>query len=604
MRPAPASTEAADSRLELLRELVGLHAQAMRRMPLIQALLIIGIGMLVRSSVPLAWLLSWACLSWGIEWVRAHVAQWVLSGRVSWPATLAHRLFVALAGLSGLAIGGGAVLFLPAMPMLDQALLGIVLFAIPAAGTAVSQSSPPILAAYAAGVVVPAALTWSLLYPSQALVIAVLTALYVGVLVMVTADGQKLLRRSILIRHERDRLIGDLEQRNAEVAQAMQQAENAAKARSRVLAAASHDLRQPLHALSVYNAVLASAPNPRLLAEASDNIGQIVRSLGAMLNSLLDLSRFSPENYVPSKLEVSLRHIVAEVCTEFRQAAAHKGLALVEEFGEVRVQGDPVAISRIARNLLDNAIKYTERGEVRVSTRVELIGGAQQAVLVVADTGRGIAPDEHARIFEEFYQLDNPGRDRSKGVGLGLAIVQRLTELTGARIFVESVPGRGSTFKLVLPALLTASPAAASPVTAHAAGAGGQRIYLVDDEDVILDSMRMLLTFWGYRVSTAAGADEARRLFEAGGVPDLTIMDLRLGDDNGAELAGELIPREDLHRVLIISGETDPERLRPVKDAGLRILQKPISPEMLSQAIHQALGQPAPDRSTQARSGA
>ncbi|MBS0612810.1 MAG: response regulator, partial [Proteobacteria bacterium] len=532
-----------DPRLELLSELVGLHAQAMQRMPWIQTLLIGGIALLVRQHVPLVWLIGWGLASIAVEVLRAAVAQRILSARARWTPVTSHRLFVVLAGMSGLAIGCGSVMFLPSLPILDQALLGIVLFAIPAAGTAVSQSSPPILGAYAAGVLLPASGTWIHLYPSQLVVISVLTLLYVTVLVLVTADGQKLLRRSILIRHERDRLILDLEQRNAEVATAMQQAENAAKARSRVLAAASHDLRQPLHALSVYNAVLASSPSPQLLAEASQNIGQIVRSLGAMLNSLLDLSRFSPENYAPVKLEVSLQHIVAEVCAEFREAARQKGLALVEEFGEVRVMGDPVAIARIARNLIDNAIKYTTRGEVRVSTRTELVGGEQQAVLVVADTGCGIAPGEHARIFEEFYQLDNPGRDRAKGVGLGLAIVQRLCELTGSRIHIESVPERGSTFKVMLPALITAPQAAATMAASPANHQGGQRVFLIDDEQIILHSMRTLLVLWGYRVDTAASAREAEALFDAAGVPDLLIIDLRLGPDNGAELAQQWMHR-------------------------------------------------------------
>lgn len=580
-----------DSRLELLAELVGLHAQAMQRMPWIQTLLIGGIALLVRQRLPLTWLIAWGLASIAVEALRATVAHRILSARVGWTPVTSHRLFVALAGLSGLAIGCGSIMFLPALPIMDQALLGIVLFAIPAAGTAVSQSSPPILGAYAAGVLLPAAVTWIHLYPSQAIVISVLTLLYVTVLVMVTADGQKLLRRSILIRHERDRLILDLEQRNSEVAAAMQHAENAAKARSRVLAAASHDLRQPIHALSVYNAVLASSPGPALLAETSQNIGQIVQSLGAMLNSLLDLSRFSPENYAPASLEVSLQHIVAEVCVEFREAARRKGLALVEEFGDVRVMGDPVAISRIARNLIDNAIKYTTRGEVRVSTRMELMGGEQQAVLVVADTGCGIAPAEHARIFEEFYQLDNPGRDRAKGVGLGLAIVQRLCELTGSLIHIDSVPGRGSTFKVILPALISA-PAAPVPVSAadpdHQAG---QRVYLVDDEQIILQSMRALLMLWGYHVDTASSAQEADALFETGGAPDLLLIDLRLGSGNGAEFAQAWMHRHGDFPTLIISGETDPERLRHLSSAGWRVLQKPIAPEVLAEEMRLSLDQ-------------
>ena len=214
-----------------------------------------------------------------------------------------------------------------------------------------------------------------------------------------------------------------------------------AQARARVLAAASHDLRQPLHALSVYSAVLASKPAPDLLNEVSANIDQIVRSLGNLLNGLLDLSRLSAGYYVPEHQEVDLERLIAGVCNEFQHPAGQKSLAVIQELDPVRVLGDPVAIGRITRNLIDNAIKYTEQGNVRVALHTELAGDASLAVLTVTDTGKGIPASEHSRIFEEFYQLDNPGRDRSRGVGLGLAIVQRLCELIGAQISVVSVVG-------------------------------------------------------------------------------------------------------------------------------------------------------------------
>ena len=290
--------------------------------------------------------------------------------------------------------------------------------------------------------------------------------LYCVVLILVTADGEKLLLRSVIIRHERDRLVRDLERRNADVRVAMTEAEQSAQARARVLAAASHDLRQPLHALSVYSAVLAAKPAPDLLSEVSQNIDQIVRALGNLLNGLLDLSRLSAGNYVPDKQNLALEKLLAGLCTEYLQPAALKGLALRQDLAPVRVLGDSVAIGRIARNLIDNAIKYTEQGEVRVATWLRIRGSTAIAFLSVADTGRGIPASEQARIFEEFYQLDNPGRDRSKGVGLGLAIVQRLCELTGATISVESELGRGTCFRLTMPAILAAE---------VIAGARGQR---------------------------------------------------------------------------------------------------------------------------------
>jgi signal transduction histidine kinase len=153
----------------------------------------------------------------------------------------------------------------------------------------VSQSSRNILAAYAMCMLLPSAATWGVVYPTQAIGVGALTILYCMVIILVAADGEKLLLRSVTIRHQRDQLVRDLEQRNSDVRVAMGEAEQSAKARARVLAAASHDLRQPLHALSVYSAVLASKPAPDLLNEVSVNIDQIVRALGNLLNGLLDL---------------------------------------------------------------------------------------------------------------------------------------------------------------------------------------------------------------------------------------------------------------------------------------------------------------------------
>jgi CheY-like chemotaxis protein/two-component sensor histidine kinase len=354
-----------------------------------------------------------------------------------------------------------------------------------------------------------------------------------------------------------------------------------------VLAAASHDLRQPLQALSVYSAVLGSKPAPELLDEVSGNIDQIVRSLGNLLNGLLDLSRLSAGYYMPEHRNLSLEVLVAGVCAEYQQPAAQKGLSLILELAPIRVLGDPVAIERIARNLIDNAIKYTEHGEVRVTTHRELLGSAPLAVLSVADTGKGIPTSEQGRIFEEFYQLENPGRDRSKGVGLGLAIVQRLCELIGAKISIESVIGRGSCFRVSMPAILgEANLPEPLAQGAEDASLRGKRVYVVDDERDILNSMRILLDVWGISVQTADSTSSAYRIFEKHGAPDLLIIDLRLGEEeHGARLADRLQQIHGQFPVLIITGETSSEALRQANERSYISLQKPIAPEVLRRAI-------------------
>jgi CheY-like chemotaxis protein len=333
--------------------------------------------------------------------------------------------------------------------------------------------------------------------------------------------------------------------------------------------------------------VLAARPAPETLGEVSQNIELIVRALGNLLNGLLDLSRLSAGNYVPEQQTLSLECLIADVCSEYERPAAQKGLTLGHELAPLRLLGDPVAISRIVRNLIDNAIKYTDVGEVRVAMHLEHAEPTPFAVLSVTDTGRGIPVAEQGRIFEEFYQLDNPGRDRSRGVGLGLAIVQRLCELIGATVSVESFVGRGTCFRVLIPAVLVES-AAPEPAASAAVEASlrGLRVYVVDDERDILKSMRSLLGVWGMTVHTAESAAATLRIFEEHGAPDLMIVDLRLGEgEHGAHLADRLQQTHGQFPVLIITGETASDALRQANERNYTLLQKPIAPEVLRRAI-------------------
>jgi len=576
---------------EMFAELVGLHARAMLRMPWIQAVLVLGIGLVIFGRVGKAGFAGWALLTLSVEFLRSRYAARVLRNAQEIDPLRAHAIFVSLAGLSGAAIGVGAILFLPQLPLLLQAVLAAILLAIPSAGVSVAQSSRFTLAAYAICILLPATLTWGAIYPGQFLGVLSLATLLCVVLILVAADGDKLLQRSVVIRHERDRLVRDLEARNSDVRAAMALAEQSAQARARVLAAASHDLRQPLHALSVYSAVLAAHPAPETLNEVSQNIDQIVRSLGNLLNGLLDLSRLSAGFYVPERENLQLDRLLGSVCDEYERTASQRGVTLRRELDGLRMLGDPLAITRIARNLIDNAFKYTEQGSVTVATRVGMRDQEPVAVFSVTDTGKGIPSEEQERIFEEFYQLDNPGRDRSRGVGLGLAIVQRLCELIGASVSVESKIDAGTCFRITLPLAfddrlpIETAPPAALDSTLH-----GKRVYVVDDERDILTSMRTLLGLWGIDVATASSPRSAVELFRASGPPDLMIVDLRLGHEkHGAELADRLQEKYGEFPILIITGETSSEALRSANQRSYTLLQKPIAAELLRRAIIAAL---------------
>jgi CheY-like chemotaxis protein/anti-sigma regulatory factor (Ser/Thr protein kinase) len=274
----------------------------------------------------------------------------------------------------------------------------------------------------------------------------------------------------------------------------------------------------------------------------------------------------------------------------------------------VSVIGDPVALGRIARNLLDNAIKYTDRGTITLGACIDTSTSPHSAIMTVTDTGKGIPSGELGRIFEEFYQLDNPGRDRSKGVGLGLAIVQRLCELSGATISVQSEVGVGTTFTVRFPELTQSAAHAHTPKqqarSEPVVSLAGRRIIVIDDEIDIQKSMTQLLRLWGAVAQSAGSPEAALKLFEAQGAPDLLITDLRLGDnENGAELALRLQRRFGSFPALVTTGEISPEALKFTTDHGLGLLHKPITEEELRRTINQLI-EPAPPAAATATTAA
>jgi signal transduction histidine kinase len=556
-------------------------------MPWVETGVVLAVALFVYPFIPAPLFLSWGALTIGVEAGRARYATSVLRRASRIDPVRTHLIFMLLAVAAGGAVGIGASFFLPRLPIMDQALLGAILFTMPAAGIAVSQSSRYIVAAYALSLLIPACATWMILHPSQALALGGLLVLYCVVVILAAADCDRLLLRSVMIRNERDRLIRDLEQRNVEVRAAMGAAEQSAHARARVLAAASHDLRQPLHALSVYTAVLAANPAPEALREVATNIDQIVRSLGSLLHGLLDLSRLSTGHYTLERRTLSLDKVIGGVCAEFERAAAAQGLALIVNVTPAQTIGDPLAIARIARNLLDNALKYTEHGSIKISVCVADTSAERPVVLAVEDTGKGIPASEHARIFEEFYQLDNPGRDRSKGVGLGLTIVQRLCELSGAVVSVRSEPGQGTCFRVEFPSVVAAPEPSEAKRTAPAdISLKGVRVCLVDDEMDILKSMGHLLKAWGMESFTTDSVAGAEKIFRERGKPDLLITDLRLGKgEHGAALATRMRKQFGGFPVLIITGETTSAALREATERGFKLLQKPVVAETLREAI-------------------
>ena len=359
-------------------------------------------------------------------------------------------------------------------------------------------------------------------------------------------------------------------------------AERANVSKSKFLAAASHDLRQPLHALTLLTAALESSKISEEVRVIANDIQRAVDSLEKLFNSLLDISRLDAGVLRPERSHFPLGELLQRISAEFAIEAEAKGLRLTCELCESTVYSDPLLLERIVRNYVANAVRYTRHGGISISGR--LIGSTVR--IAVSDTGDGIPATQQNEIFSEFYQIGNPERDRSKGLGLGLAIVRRLAELLDHPIAVESKPGAGSTFTVTVPVgdatAVTRESVTPCSVTQH--NLSGLRVVVIDDDLAVRDSVQTLLTVWGCESVVAGDAEEAicraRKRFET---PDVLLADYRLRDDQTGVEAIRRLCAEFQRNIpaLILSGDTAPDRLREVAASGYTLLHKPVRPAEL-----------------------
>lgn len=362
-------------------------------------------------------------------------------------------------------------------------------------------------------------------------------------------------------------------------------------AKSRFLAAASHDLRQPLHALNLFVTELRSETDEAEKACIVDRIDAAVAAMNDLFNALLDISKLDAGVLAPAVSEFPIDHLLKRIETTFVAAAREKGLRLRVVPSKAWVRSDFILLERVLLNLVSNAVRYTARGGVVVGCRHR--GGRLH--IEVWDSGIGIPVDQQRNIFGEFYQLARAERDRRSGLGLGLAIVDRLCRLLDHPIELISRVGTGSRFTVSVASASPRTLAKGSP-TAAVDQAMGKLIVVVDDDAMVLDGMRGILRAWGCRVVTASSdAGALAALAEHEQIPDLIISDYRLGNGKtGFEvierlrsILGDRVP------AFLISGDTAPERLREASASGYYLLHKPVLPITLRSTISQLLKQHA-----------
>ncbi len=380
---------------------------------------------------------------------------------------------------------------------------------------------------------------------------------------------------------------------------AKDEAERANRAKSQFLAAASHDLRQPMHAMQMFIAALREKVSDEEALGILSNIDAVSVSTGRLLNALLDVSQLEAGDVQPQFESFPVQEVLRRVTRSFNVTAQRKGLEFKMVPSSFIVYSDPILLERILLNLVSNAIRYTAKGKVVIGCR----RCGQDVSIEVWDTGVGIPAHQSEAIYEDFHQLDNDERDRGRGLGLGLAIVRRLCTCLAHQANHRSAVGRGSCFSILLKrGEVRSISSQKEDVESYAtADLEGVKVLVIEDDLSVLDATCKLLESWKLKTITSKSTDEALKVVSiASEKPDFIIADLRLpGGSDGVDaitriqlLLGEAIPS------LIITGDVETSQDSFISDLGYRVLKKPVRPAKLRRLMTHLLKQHRRDTAT------
>jgi signal transduction histidine kinase/CheY-like chemotaxis protein len=478
----------------------------------------------------------------------------------------------------GLSWGGGAF-FLMAGARLDVQLLVLLVVLSMAAGAMAAFGAR--LALYCLNFVPMLAppMLWMLLQGNLLhYVLAVFMLLWIAAIMSLARQYNATIIESLRLRFENLDLVTDLRrQKDA--------AEEANIAKSRFLASASHDLRQPVHALGMFVGALRARSMDGEGRRLVEHIDRSIAAMDGLFSSLLDISRLDAGIIHTHRQPFPIAPALARICGDHGEEAGAKGIQLSYVPCSRYVDSDPTLLERILRNLVSNAVRYTDKGRVLVGCRRR----GDCLSIEIWDSGRGIPAHEQERVFQEFYQLGNPERDRSKGLGLGLAIVKRLTGLLQIPLTLRSSPGKGTMFAVSVRIAAATHCGESEPeaMIEHGAGAHGT-ILVIDDEQAIQAAMQSLLTSWGFQVIPAGStAEMLEHVATLATPPDLIISDYRLRDGEDGIAAIRRLQSEFNEDIpgMLITGDTAPDRLKEAQASGFLLLHKPVSNSKLRAAI-------------------
>lgn len=600
----PAGRVMAEQTRRVAAELVGL---LYRHAPAVLAANIANATLVVTALWPLAdrdALYGWFAAILTISLVRLGV-WWRARSRLS-DTTYRRwgRWYAAGAALSGLLWGCSAWLFIdtghPETLLLTSFVIGGM-----GAG-AVTSLSPhlPAFYLYLIGSILLFKLRLFVLGDRISLVMAGMVTVYVIGLIVIGHNLHRMLIRSLELNEENLDLLANREQEvrlrtadleheiaerkrfEAGLKEAREAADRANQAKSRFLAAASHDLRQPLQSMYLFATVLRHHLGGE--PKGGEVLGRIERGLDmlkGMLDSLLDLSQLDVNITKPNFTAFALKPMLDDILAAYTRVAASKGISLVGGGTcDVWVRSDQVLLGRMIRNLVENALRYTEQGWIWLCCSVEP-GSAQ---IEVSDTGIGIPEDQLDRIFEEFHQVGNPERDKARGLGLGLAIVQRLSRVLSHPVEVRSQLGVGTTFSIRVPrvAEVVAQPDLQPAEQPFRFGAG-RRVLVIDDDPMVLLALGGTFEQWGFDVGMAGGLDEAVKQLRSDAFPHLIVSDYRL---RGGQIGTDVIVtlRRTMGRevpAMVLTGETGNRCSDDAGAIGAMVLYKPTTPRDLALAL-------------------
>lgn len=534
-------------------------------------------------------------------WVRSH------RGMISDAAALRWGRGYTLGVLiSGLLWGSAAFLFIDPNDRLSLIVISFVIGGMGAGAVASLSAHLPAFYLFLLGSMVPFELRLLTLGDQVSLALSGMVVIYVVSLMVIARNVNAALTRALLLNEENKRLLAtrhnevlsrtaDLQAANRQLEEARAEAERANQAKSRFLAAAAHDLRQPLQSMFLFASSLHRFVGDRRGIDALVRIERGLDILKGMLDGLLDLSRLDISVIEPNVTVVALRPMLDDIVVGYRRIAASKGIDLrCGGDGDVMVLTDQTLLGRMIRNLVENALRYTDRGRVVLS--IQDLGDTVR--IAVEDTGIGIAPDQLERIFEEFHQVGNPERDKTRGLGLGLAIVQRLSAILGHPVEVRSQPGLGSTFAIDVPRAEAAAAAETEPTAkiVPSDGPPGREVVVIDDDPMVLLALSTILELWGYRVIMAGSKDDALGQVRTRAPPHLIVADYRLRDGQVGTDAirgiraccGADVPS------VVLTGETGKECMADAESLGALVLHKPVTPHDLAFALKRLIGEDEP----------